>query len=368
MIKKISKAIIFGTFDVIHPGHISIFNYTRKLADKLSIIIARDKNIEKQTLFNEQERLANIQKLAIAEQVCLGSLNNPLEFYKKIKPDLVILGYDQTKYVDLLKKINITIKRAPVFHPELFKSNKLNKIINDQQAHFYLINKNTGSTSFNIISTLRKTLNLKKIGFAGTLDPMASGLMILASGKATKFLDSFHLLNKIYEAQIELNKTSDTFDAEGIIKNKKVNKKPGKEEIIKLLEKKFTGIILQTPPIFSAKKINGQKAYNLARKNQEVKLKPVKITVNEIQVLKYNYPFLDLKINCSKGTYIRSIANDLGKELKTGGVLVKLKRTAIGPFDLKNALAQEKINLKNLEKNKLSILEIVKKMNYYFLK
>ena len=101
----------------------------------------------------------------------------------------------------------------------------------------------------------------------------------------------------------------------------------------------------------------------MARKNKKVNLRAVKITINEIKILKYEYPYINLKINCSKGTYIRSIANDLGKKLKTGGMLVKLKRTSIGPFDLKNSLLQKDINLENLEKNKLNILEIVQKIN-----
>lgn len=371
MKKKYHEAVIFGTFDVIHPGHISVFKYAKSLAEKLYVIIARDQNINKETklVFNEQERLNNISQYQIIDQAILGDKHNPLAFYKQIKPDLIILGYDQYQNVELLKQLKkITIKKAPSNHAELFKARKIRKILTDSQANFYLINKASGSASFKTVGVFRKVLNMKKIGFAGTLDPMASGLLILASGKATKFLDAFHSLDKVYEARVELGKTSNTFDAEGIIKNKKVIKKPNKGEIIKLLERKFTGDILQTPPIFSAKKINGNKAYNLARKNKEVKLKPVQITINEIKVLKYRYPFLDLKINCSKGTYIRSIAHDLGKKLKTGGILTKLIRTQIGPFNIKDSLLQKNITLKALEENKLNILDIVKKMNNYSLK
>lgn len=373
MIKKYKKAVIFGTFDLVHPGHLALFNYTRKLSKQLFIVLARDKNIDKQTLFTEKQRLKNLQKLNLTEEVILGSLNNPLNFYQKIKPDLAILGYDQIKYVDLLKTLPLEIKRAPKFYPELFKTQKIKQILNDPKAGFYLINKKSGPPSFETVSILRKTLNLKKIGFSGTLDPLASGLLILASGKATKFLDAFHLLDKTYQARIELGKISDTFDSKGNIKTTKQSKDAlraslNKNQINKILQKHFTGTILQTPPIFSAKKINGQKAYNLARKNKEVKLKPVQITINDIKILKYNYPFLDLKITCSKGTYIRSLAHDLGQKLKTGGILTKLTRTDIGPFSLKNSLSQDKINLENLAKNKLKILEVVDKMNKYFLK
>jgi len=368
MNKKYQQAVIFGTFDILHPGHISIFNYTKKLAKRLFIILARDKNIDKQTLFTEDQRLQNLQKLNLAEKIYLGSLNNPLEFYSKIKPDLAVLGYDQIKYVDLLKRLSIKIKRAPAFHAELFKTQKIKKILSDSRAGFYLINKKSGPPSFKIVSLLRKTLNLKKIGFAGTLDPLASGLMILASGKATKFLDAFHLLDKVYEAQIELGKISDTFDAQGDIRTKEHKNQRTRKQIEEILKEKFTGKIWQTPPIFSAKKINGQKAYDLARQGQIPKLKSVQININEIKILKYKYPYLDLKITCSKGTYIRSIAHDLGKKLKTGGMLVKLKRTNVGPFDLKNVLAQENISLVNLKQKQIDLLNTLDKINQYFLK
>ncbi len=369
--KKYKKAIIFGTFDIIHPGHISVLKYAKSLAQELYVVIARDQNINKETklVFNEKQRLKNLSQYKIINKVILGDKQNPLAFYNQIKPDLIILGYDQYQNVDLLKQFKkIKIKKAPPYYEKLFKARKIKKILSDENANFYLINKEKGCTSFKNISILRKILNLKKVGFAGTLDPMASGLLILASGKATKFLDAFHSLDKVYEAQIEFGKISNTFDAEGVIKIKKISKEPSEKKILKLLEKKFKGTILQTTPIISAKKINGRKAYELARKNLKIKLKPVKITINEIKILKYKYPFLTLKINCSKGTYIRSIANDLGKKLKTGGMLVKLKRISIGPFNLKSSLKQNDINFKNLEKYKLSILDIVQKINLDSLK
>jgi tRNA pseudouridine55 synthase len=370
MNKKYKKVVIFGTFDIIHPGHISVFKYAKSLAEELDVVIARDQNINKETqlIFNEKQRLNNLSQYKIINKVILGNLKNPLAFYSQLKPDLIVLGYDQYQNVELLEQLkNITIKKAPPYYEGLFKAQKIKKILGDENTGFYLINKEKGCASFKNISILRKVLNMKKIGFAGTLDPMASGLLILASGKATKFLDAFHSLDKTYEARIELGKTSDTFDAEGVIKTKEMSKKPSKEEIKNILQKKFTGTILQTPPIFSAKKINGQKAYNLARQNKEVKLKAVRITINEIKILKYQYPFLDLKINCSKGTYIRSIAHDLGSKLKTGGMLAKLIRTNIGPFNLKSSLQQKNINFKNLTKNKLSILDIIQKFNDYSL-
>lgn len=239
----------------------------------------------------------------------------------------------------------------------------IEKISEDKNSGFLLINKEPGKSSFFIIKQLRHITGIKKIGFAGTLDPIASGLLIVAISNATKFLDAFHFLNKIYIAKIELGKISDTYDIEGDIKNVKINKKPDIAEIKNMLDRNFTGEILQTPPIFSAKKINGKNAYELARKGKQVKVKPVKIKINSIKIKKYKFPFLDLEINCSRGTYIRSIANDLGKKLKTGGILAKLQRTKIGNFDIKNAIRQNDLSKKLIEKNKLKILVIIKKIN-----
>ena len=222
MLKKYKKVVIFGTFDIIHPGHISVFKYAKNLAEELYVIIARDQNIDKETqsLFNEKQRLKNISQYKIIDKAILGDKKNPLAFYEQLKPNLIILGYDQYQNVDLLKKLkNVTIKKAPSYHEELFKARKIKKIIADENAGFYLINKEKGCASFKNVSILRKVLNMKKIGFAGTLDPMATGLLNMASGKATKFLDVFHLLDKVYEAQIELGKISNTFDAEGKIQN-----------------------------------------------------------------------------------------------------------------------------------------------------
>ncbi len=369
MIKKYQKVVIFGTFDVIHPGHIVLFKYAKQLAQKLYLIVARDQNVNKDTplLFNEEQRQKQLSQYSIIDKIVLGDLDNPLSFYQQLKPDLVVLGYDQSQNVDLLKQIPVVVQRAPNFHPELFKSRKIKNIIRDSSANFYLINKTKGSTSFKIVSILRKVLNMKKIGFAGTLDPLATGLMILASGKATKFLDAFHLLNKVYEARIELGKISNTFDAEGTVNIVKQMKAPQRKKIIEVLKEKFTGSILQIPPIFSAKKIHGQKAYDLARQNKEFVLKAVPITIKKIKILKYKYPFLDLQIDCSKGSYIRSIAHDLGQELKTGAILKELKRSQIGPFNLNNSLKQDRISSNSLLKNKLDILQILTIMNQYFL-
>lgn len=363
MQKKYKKAVIFGTFDIIHPGHIFLFNYTKNLAEKLYVIIARDKNLNKQTLFKDTQRLKNISKYKIIDGVYLGSLTDPLEFYKNLEPDLVVLGYDQYKNVELLQKIKITTKRAPSYKEELFKSQKIRNILSDNNAKFFLIDKEGDKTSFSIISQIRKILNIKKVGFSGTLDPMANGLMIVACGHATKFLDAFHILNKVYKAKIEFGKVSDTYDAKGIVTLNNSKIIPTIKKIEDIIAKKFSGEILQAPPIFSAKKINGKKMYELARKGKNIDIKKEKITINNIKILKYKYPFLELEIDCSKGTYIRSIANDLGEILKTGAILTKLQRTKIGPFGVIDSIKQATLDKATLDKAKINILDIVDKIN-----
>ncbi|MDD4289689.1 MAG: tRNA pseudouridine(55) synthase TruB [Patescibacteria group bacterium] len=243
----------------------------------------------------------------------------------------------------------------PIHNEKLIK-----KISEDKNSFFLLVDKEPGKSSFFVIKQLRKITNIKKIGFSGTLDPIASGLLIIAISNATKFLDAFHFLNKIYTAKIELGKISDTYDTEGNIKNIKINKKPSLVEIKNIIDKNFIGDILQTPPIFSAKKIKGKNAYELARKGEEVKIKSVKIKIDDLKIKKYKYPFLELEISCSRGTYIRSIANDLGEKLKTGGILVKLKRSQIGNFNLKNAIKQKRLDKKIVNKSKLTISDIIK--------
>jgi tRNA pseudouridine55 synthase len=238
----------------------------------------------------------------------------------------------------------------------------IKKISLDKNAGFLFINKEIGKSSFFVIKQIRNIIKIKKVGFSGTLDPMASGLLIVAMSSATKMLDAFHFLDKIYKAKIEFGKISDTYDQEGIIKNIEIKKIPTLEDIKKVIEKKFTGEILQIPPIYSAKKINGKKSYELARSGRDVKIKPEKIKINNIKIIKYKFPFLEIEINCSRGTYIRSIANDLGKKLKTGGILIELERIKIGNFSIDRSIKQSTISEKTLKDNKLKIQDIIKQI------
>lgn len=203
---------------------------------------------------------------------------------------------------------------------------------------FLLINKPVGWTSHDVVGFLRKQYPRgTKVGHSGTLDPFATGLLIVGVGReATKRLDEFKNLPKTYEAILFLGATSDTQDRDGIIISTGSEKKYTEEEIKGVL-KTFIGPQLQTPPMYSAKKINGQKLYDLARKGIEVERQPNAIEIYNIEFLEYNYPHLKIRVDCSTGTYIRTLANDIGQKLGCGAYCEELTRTRIGEHTLENA-------------------------------
>ncbi|MBU2564090.1 tRNA pseudouridine(55) synthase TruB [Patescibacteria group bacterium] len=205
------------------------------------------------------------------------------------------------------------------------------------------IYKPQGPTSHDIVDKVRKILKIKKVGHAGTLDPFAQGILLILTEKDTKKQSKFLNLDKTYIGTLELGKISDTYDIEGKIQ--KIDCNIVERKKIEKILKRFIGKIKQTPPIYSAIKIKGKKAYELARKGQKPKLKKRKINIYNIELLKYKWPILEIKVKCSKGTYIRSLANDIGKKLKTGAYLKKLIRTEIGEFKI-----EDSINLEYFEK------------------
>ena len=214
-----------------------------------------------------------------------------------------------------------------------------------------IINKPTDWTSFDVVAKIRNKLNVKKVGHTGTLDPMATGVLVLCLGKATKLAQQITGTDKEYIAEITLGAISDTDDAEGEISDSGFripdSKPPKLEEITRTL-KKFTGVINQIPPQFSAKKIKGQRAYKLARQGKEVELKPVGVTIHELELLAYKWPVINVRILCSKGTYIRSLARDIGKELGVGGYLSKLERTKVGDYTIDQSVSIEEANEKHV--------------------
>ncbi|MBI1961116.1 MAG: tRNA pseudouridine(55) synthase TruB [Parcubacteria group bacterium] len=202
---------------------------------------------------------------------------------------------------------------------------------------FLLTNKQTGPTSHDIIARLRKITGIKKIGHAGTLDPFASGLLLVGIGEATKLLGHYVGLDKTYEATLKLGATSDTQDRTGTISNvRKVS--IAKKDIESVLHS-FIGKQKQTPPMHSAKKIGGIRLYKLARQGKEVERKPVEIEVHGIKLLSLKGDLLKIRCRVSSGAFIRTLAADIGKKLKTGAYVEELKRTAIGNFKIKDAIA-----------------------------
>lgn len=212
-----------------------------------------------------------------------------------------------------------------------------------------LINKEEGITSYDVIRKLKKVLPKgQKIGHGGTLDPFATGLLIILLGKGTKLMNKIHLLKKEYIVKAEFGYATDTQDITGqkieVCKNLE---KIAKSDIENVIEAKLLGEIYQTPPMFSAKKINGKKAYDLARQGKQVSIEPKKITIHAFKLINYNWPYSTFFVSCSTGTYIRTLINDLGDEIGTYATAVELERAKIGSFDIKDAFNSEDISLEN---------------------
>jgi len=229
------------------------------------------------------------------------------------------------------------------------------KLMNIKESGFILINKPSGPTSHDVIDKLRRITGIKKIGHAGTLDPFAHGLLIVAIGReATREIDRFVKLDKEYVADLYLGATTDTYDREGKISYKVESKKLkviDKNKIKKIL-KKFIGKQKQVPPMYSAKKIKGKKLYELARKGIEIQREAVEIMIYELEIRSYEWPRLKIKVKCSSGTYIRSLAYDVGEVLGCGAYLEELERTAIGKLKLSEAVSVKELDDKSWE-NKL---------------
>jgi tRNA pseudouridine55 synthase len=215
-----------------------------------------------------------------------------------------------------------------------------------------LINKPPRLSSFDVVRRVRKILGVQKAGHFGTLDPMATGLMIVALGKATRFIPFYPKLDKAYRGKIRLGYATNTYDADGTPAGSENTDYPSKEKLLKNMAK-LEGEIDQTPPLFSAKKYKGKPMYVFARKNQEVEPKPVKIQVYHFRLLLYDAPFLEFEAACSSGTYIRSLAHDLGQSLECGAHLSELERTAVGNFVIQSSLTLEHLE-KLFQENKIA--------------
>ncbi|MBS1633008.1 MAG: tRNA pseudouridine(55) synthase TruB [Bacteroidetes bacterium] len=203
-----------------------------------------------------------------------------------------------------------------------------------------LINKPLRWTSFDVVRKIRNLVKIKKVGHAGTLDPLATGLLIICTGKFTKRINEFMAREKEYTGTFTLGATTPTYDLE----SQPENFLPFlhiSEEDIKAVAKKFTGAIQQVPPAHSAIKVEGKRVYELARQGKEVKLEPRSVVIKEFSITKIELPEVGFKVVCSTGTYIRSLAHDVGKELGCGAFLSSLCRTRIGDFTLEEAMSPE---------------------------
>lgn len=211
----------------------------------------------------------------------------------------------------------------------------------DIQEGILLINKPRGRSSFSIVAQVRRLSGIRKVGHAGTLDPEAEGLLIVLVGKEyTKQSDKFLKLDKTYEFTLKLGENSTTGDEEGekvVVSSNSLASEPSEKAILDVLEG-LHGKISQTPPIYSAIKVDGQRAYKLAAKGQKPDLKPRQIIINKLELLDYNYPYLKLRADVSSGTYIRSLGEAIGEQLGTGAYCTEIVRTRIGEYRLEDAI------------------------------
>lgn len=212
----------------------------------------------------------------------------------------------------------------------------------NEDLKFFSIYKPKGPTSFDIVEKIRKITGVEKVGHAGTLDPLAEGVLVVGVGReSTRELENIVAKEKEYRVAIQLGQTSTTDDDEGEKKIIHVGAPPMTRQVM-MVVKKFIGDIEQVPPLFSAVKVEGQRAYDAARKGEPFDLEPRKVFIKEIQILKYEYPLLELRVVSGKGVYIRSLARDIGEKLGTGGFVLDLKRTRVGDFVLEKSLTLEK--------------------------
>lgn len=210
-------------------------------------------------------------------------------------------------------------------------------------------NKPYGWTSFQVVSKVRSAISKKlhvkkmKVGHAGTLDPLATGVLIVCTGKSTKLIDELQSHTKEYIATLKLGATTPSYDKEteedAVYPTEHITK-----ELVETVLRRFIGTIEQTPPEYSAVKINGKRAYEFARKGKSVELKPKTLVIDSIELLECNFPEIVIRVVCSKGTYIRALARDIGRELQSGAYLTGLVRTRIGEYKIDECLDPETFN------------------------
>ncbi len=241
------------------------------------------------------------------------------------------------------------MKKLPTLDHNRIITNDHTPEINDvKKGVMILVNKPLEWTSFDVVNKIRSSLKYgigikkMKVGHSGTLDPMASGLLLICVGNYTKLIDHLTVKSKTYIAQVKFGSITATYDSEAPEEDhKSINHLS--QESIQDLTSIFIGELQQVPPIYSALKINGQSAHKLARRGKDVELKARSITILSNTLIECNLPYVSFEVECSKGTYIRSLAHDMGQSLEVGAYLSRLKRTRIGTYNLQNAMSIEEV-------------------------
>lgn len=234
-----------------------------------------------------------------------------------------------------------------------------------QTGELLLFDKPMEWTSFDVVNKVRHTISrvtgIKKIkvGHAGTLDPLATGLLILCTGKFTKKIQELQGLDKEYTGTIILGATTPSLDSETEISESFPVEHIDHEKVIKTIKSSFLGVIKQVPPVYSAIKVGGTRAYRMARKEDDVQLSPREVEIFNFEVSRFQLPEIDFRVTCSKGTYIRALARDLGKSLQSGAYLGSLRRTKIGEYTVAEAQTIEKF-VSNLQENILKYADYQK--------
>ena len=211
------------------------------------------------------------------------------------------------------------------------------------QGALFLIDKPRGWTSFKVVYVLRKLIQVKKVGHAGTLDPLATGLLILCAGKATKTISKIQELPKRYLAGIRFGASTPSYDADTEVDNRASWDHITREQIEEVLKLYFNGTIRQIPPMYSALKKNGKRLYTLARQGKTVEREPREVTIYQTLIESFQSPDLKLNVQCSKGTYVRTLADDLGKKLDSLAHLTDRRRMSIGTYSVEKALSISKL-------------------------
>jgi len=213
--------------------------------------------------------------------------------------------------------------------------------MSDEFYGILLVDKDKGITSHDVVAAVRRRFSIRKVGHAGTLDPNATGLLVLLIGKATKLSNKFLNEDKVYSAEMKLGQRTDSADCRGKIISEKEVTVTGED--IRAVMAGFLGEIEQIPPMVSAKKINGRRLYKLARSGKAVERSPRKIVIKELDVLRIDVPFVEFRVECSKGTYVRQLADDIGEKLGSGGHLTELRRIRSGDFSARDAITLDRL-------------------------